>query len=55
MHIHYIAGLRYGIARTIFFFFWMNKNLFPKGQNPKKNTHEFKKTPKKPKNGQHLP
>ena len=28
-------------------FFWMNKNLFPKGQNPTKNTHEVKKTPKK--------
>ena len=25
----------------------MNKNLFPKGQNPTKNTYEVKKTPKK--------
>ena len=32
---------------TIFFFFWMNKNLFPKGQTPTKNTHEVKKTTKK--------
>ena len=23
-----------------FFFFWINKNLFPKGQSPTKNTHE---------------
>ena len=30
-----------------FFFFWMNKNLFPKGQTPTKNTHEVKKTTKK--------
>ena len=30
-----------------FFFFWINKNLFPNGQNPTKNTHEVKKTPKK--------
>ena len=28
------------------FFFWMNKNLFPKGQNPKKNTKKSK-DPKK--------
>ena len=25
----------------------MNKNLFPKGLNPTKNTHEVKKTPKR--------
>ena len=30
-----------------FFFFWINKNLFPKGQSPTKNTHEVKKDPKK--------
>ena len=38
-----------------FFFFWINKNLFLKGQSPTKNTHEVKKRPKKTKNGQHLP
>ena len=32
-----------------FFFLWINKNLFPKGKNPTKNTHEVKKDPKKPK------
>ena len=37
------------------FFFWINKNLFLKGQSPTKNTHEVKKDPKKTKNGQHLP
>ena len=31
----------------ISFFFWINKNLFPKGQSPTKNTHEVKKDPKK--------
>ena len=31
----------------LFFFFWINKNLFPKGQSPTKNTHEVKKDPKK--------
>ena len=33
--------------RFLFFFFWINKNLFPKGQSPTKNTHEVKKDPKK--------
>ena len=32
---------------VFFFFFWINKNLFPKGQSPTKNTHEVKKDPKK--------
>ena len=41
-----VQGPFYGM---IFFFFWINKNLFPKGQNPTKNTHEVKKTPKKKK------
>ena len=40
---------------SVFFFFWINKNSFPKGQSPTKNTHEVKKYPKKTKNGQHLP
>ena len=30
-----------------FFFFLINKNLFPKGQSPTKNTHEDRKDPKK--------
>ena len=29
------------------FFFWINKNLFLKGQSPTKNTHEVKKTKKR--------
>ena len=29
------------------FFFWIIKNLFPKGKSPTKNTHEVKKDPKK--------
>ena len=34
-------------ADDLFLFFWINKNLFPKGQNPTKNTHEVKKTQNK--------
>ena len=39
-----------------FFFFWIIKNLLPKGQSPT-NNHELQEArfPKKPKNGQHLP
>ena len=36
-----------GFSSLFFFFFWINKNLFPKGQSPTKNTHEVKKDPKK--------
>ena len=42
-----ILQLRDRIRPFFFFFFWINKNLFPKGQSPTKNTHEVKKDPKK--------
>ena len=35
------------LPHLFFFFFWIIKNLFPKGQSPTKNTHEVKKDPKK--------
>ena len=42
-----------------FLFFWIIKNLFPKGQCPTNNQEEYKykkpRLPDKPKNEQHLP
>ena len=39
-------GIGTFLWHDFFFFFWINKSLFPKGQSPTKNTYEVKKDPK---------
>ena len=45
----------WGFFSGFFFFFWINKNLFPKRAKPNKEYTRSQKRPKKTKNGQHLP